>query len=109
VLAAESPLVQQPLSILSADLERAGIADGGLLDSVDSAVYTYDDELSYKPHPDHCTAKSQVRPHLIDPLKSCTSRLRIRSEGFLSAHASIPFIQSAPCVILCISVEGTGT
>ena len=38
--------------VLSADLEHAGIADGDLLDSVDTVVYTYDDELSYKPHPD---------------------------------------------------------
>ncbi len=37
---------------LSAEFERAGIADGELLDSVDSLVYTYDEELSYKPHPD---------------------------------------------------------
>ena len=37
---------------LGADLERASIADGDLLDSVDSLVYTYDNDLSYKSHPD---------------------------------------------------------
>jgi hypothetical protein len=37
---------------LSADLERAGIADGELLDEVDSMVYTYDADLSYHPHDD---------------------------------------------------------
>lgn len=37
---------------LSEGLERAGIADGELLDEVDSMVYTYDAELSYHPHND---------------------------------------------------------
>jgi hypothetical protein len=37
---------------LSAELERASVADGELLDSVDSLVYTYDKDLSYKSHPD---------------------------------------------------------
>ena len=37
---------------LAAELERDSIADGELLDSVDSLVYTYDKELSYKSHPD---------------------------------------------------------
>jgi len=37
---------------LSAELERASVADGELLDEVDSAVYTYDEELSYHPHHD---------------------------------------------------------
>lgn len=37
---------------LSAELERAGIADGELLDEVDSVVYTYDADLSYHPHND---------------------------------------------------------
>jgi hypothetical protein len=37
---------------LSADLERASIADGELLDEVDSVVYTYDADLSYHPHND---------------------------------------------------------
>ncbi len=32
--------------------ERAGLADGELLEDVDSRVYTYSDELSYHPHPD---------------------------------------------------------
>jgi len=35
-----------------AELERTSIADGELLDSVDSLVYTYDKDLSYKSHPD---------------------------------------------------------
>jgi hypothetical protein len=37
---------------LAAELERDSIADGDLLDGVDSLVYTYDKELSYKSHPD---------------------------------------------------------
>ena len=37
---------------LSAELEHASVADGELLDSVDSLVYTYDKDLSYKSHPD---------------------------------------------------------
>jgi hypothetical protein len=36
---------------LSAELERASVADGELLESVDSQVFTYNDELSYRPHP----------------------------------------------------------
>jgi hypothetical protein len=34
---------------LGAELEHASIADGDLLESVDSLVYTYDEDLSYKP------------------------------------------------------------
>jgi hypothetical protein len=34
---------------LNAELERDSVADAELLESVDSLVYTYDDELSYKP------------------------------------------------------------
>jgi len=37
---------------LGAGLERAGLADGELLDEVDSVVYTYDEDLSYHPHSD---------------------------------------------------------
>lgn len=37
---------------LTAELERASIADGDLLESVDSLVFTYDKDLSYKSHPD---------------------------------------------------------
>jgi hypothetical protein len=37
---------------LNAELEHDGVVDGELLDSVDSLVYTYDKDLSYKPHPD---------------------------------------------------------
>lgn len=37
---------------LSADLERAALADGELLDQMDSAVFTFDEELSYKTRPD---------------------------------------------------------
>jgi hypothetical protein len=37
---------------LSAGLEHAGLADGDLLDEVDSVVYTSDDDLSYHPHSD---------------------------------------------------------
>jgi len=44
--------LQDKNAALSAELERASIADGELLDSVDSLVYTYDKDLSYKSHPD---------------------------------------------------------
>jgi hypothetical protein len=37
---------------LSAELERAAVADGELLDSMDQAVYYFDPELSYRPHAD---------------------------------------------------------
>jgi len=37
---------------LSAVLDKAGVADGDLLDSVDQAVFTYDEDLSYKPSQD---------------------------------------------------------
>jgi hypothetical protein len=37
---------------LAGGLERAGLADGELLDEVDSLVYTYDEDLSFHPHSD---------------------------------------------------------
>jgi hypothetical protein len=37
---------------LSAEIERAGLADGELLDELDSYVFTYDADLSYHPHDD---------------------------------------------------------
>ena len=37
---------------LGAELERDSVADGELLDSLDSLVYTYDKDLSYKSRPD---------------------------------------------------------
>lgn len=37
---------------LGAEFDRAAAADGELLDSLDQVVYTYDEELSYHPHPD---------------------------------------------------------
>jgi hypothetical protein len=37
---------------LAAELERASIADGELLDSVDSEVLTYDENMSYNPNGD---------------------------------------------------------
>lgn len=36
---------------LAADLERDSVADGDLLESVDSEVFTFDKDLSYKPRP----------------------------------------------------------
>jgi len=36
----------------SAEIEHAGLADGELLDEVDSHVFTYDVDLSYHPHND---------------------------------------------------------
>jgi hypothetical protein len=53
---------------LNADLERAGIADGELLDEVDSGVYVRDEDLSYHPHADISHARYmevevfQIRP-----------------------------------------------
>jgi hypothetical protein len=37
---------------LAADLDRALMTDGELLEGTDSAVLAYDEELSYHPHPD---------------------------------------------------------
>jgi hypothetical protein len=37
---------------LTADFDRAGSSDGELLDGIDTAVLTYDEDLSYHPHPD---------------------------------------------------------
>ena len=37
---------------LSGEIERASLADGDLLDEVDSTVFTYDEDLSYHPHDD---------------------------------------------------------
>jgi hypothetical protein len=37
---------------LAAGLERAGLADGELLNEVDQLVFTYDDDLSFHPHTD---------------------------------------------------------
>ena len=37
---------------LSAEIERAGLADGDLLDEVRQLVFAYDPDLSYHPHPD---------------------------------------------------------
>jgi hypothetical protein len=42
---------------LNAELERDSIADGELLESVDSLVYTYDEDLSYKPRRDLAHAR----------------------------------------------------
>ncbi len=37
---------------LNAELEHASVADGELLEQVDSGVFTYAEDLSYKPRPD---------------------------------------------------------
>ncbi len=37
---------------LTAEFDRASMADGDLLEGIDTAVFTYDEELSYHPHPD---------------------------------------------------------
>lgn len=42
---------------LGADVERAGNADGELLDELDSGVFTRDNELSYHPHADISKAR----------------------------------------------------
>ncbi|MDE3149685.1 MAG: hypothetical protein KGL37_09475, partial [Acidobacteriota bacterium] len=39
-------------TVLSAELNRAGVADGGLLDSLDQMVFYYEDDLSLRPQPD---------------------------------------------------------
>jgi len=36
---------------LSAELDRASVADGDLLDGLDQFVFTYDEDLSYRPSP----------------------------------------------------------
>jgi hypothetical protein len=43
--------------VLAADFERANVTDGELLDSVDSEVFTYDADLSYRPHGDISDAR----------------------------------------------------
>ena len=42
---------------LNAEFDRAADADGALLDSIDSVVFTYDEDLSYHPHPDVSKAR----------------------------------------------------
>ncbi len=37
---------------LTAEFDRAMMADGDLLEGIDTEVFTYDEELSYHPHPD---------------------------------------------------------
>jgi hypothetical protein len=37
---------------LSGELDRASMADGELLDSIDQAIFNYDDEVSFRPHAD---------------------------------------------------------
>ena len=44
--------IQAKSAALSADVERASLADGELLEEVDSGVYTYEEELSFHPHND---------------------------------------------------------
>jgi hypothetical protein len=47
----------QKNSALSAELERASVADGELLDAVDQSVCYFDDELSYRPNPNLAHAR----------------------------------------------------
>jgi hypothetical protein len=42
---------------LSAELDRASVADGELLDSIDQEVFYYDSELSYRASPDISSAR----------------------------------------------------
>jgi hypothetical protein len=44
--------LQDKNTALGADLERAGNADGELLDELDSGIFTRDEELSFHPHSD---------------------------------------------------------
>jgi hypothetical protein len=39
-------------AVLSASLDRAGMADGELLDSIDQGVFVFNEELSLRPRPD---------------------------------------------------------
>lgn len=53
---ADNKLVAKDAS-LTAELDRDSEVDGALLDGLDQAVYTYDEELSYHPHPDVAHAR----------------------------------------------------
>ncbi|MGA8086560.1 MAG: hypothetical protein WCA10_04590 [Terracidiphilus sp.] len=44
--------IEAKSAALAADVERASLADGELLEEVDSGVYTYEEELSFHPHND---------------------------------------------------------
>jgi hypothetical protein len=48
---ADNKLVEKDTA-LTAELDRASVADGELLEDIDSGVFTYDEALSYHPHPD---------------------------------------------------------
>lgn len=49
--------IMEKNTAFAAELERDGLADGELLESVDSAVFTFDEEDSYKTHPDLSDAR----------------------------------------------------
>jgi hypothetical protein len=48
-------MAEQKNAMLSASLDRASMADGDLLDSQDSAVFTYNAEYSLNPQAEHAT------------------------------------------------------
>jgi hypothetical protein len=52
----DNKLVEKNVS-LAAELDRAALADGELLDGLDQAVLTYVDEMSYHPRPDFSHAR----------------------------------------------------
>jgi hypothetical protein len=78
---------------LSAELERDSITDGELLESVDSMVYTYDEDLSYKPRQDLSHVRYMeisvfhVRPgHRADWLKLAKLVKAAHDKAVTSAH-----------------------
>ena len=48
---ADNKIIDKSAS-LGAEFDKAAAADGELLESLDSSVFTYDEDLSYHPHPD---------------------------------------------------------
>jgi hypothetical protein len=70
---------------LGAELERAGIADGELLDELDSVVYVRDEDLSYHPHADISHARyMEVEVFQIRP--GHTSEFREAAKMVKAAH-----------------------
>ena len=79
--------------VLSADLERAGLADGELLESVDSGVFTYDADLSYHPRGDLSHARFveitvfKVKPGHVDDWRKLTKMVKeAHDKAGTSAH-----------------------
>jgi hypothetical protein len=78
---------------LGAELDRAAVADGDLLDSTDAVIATYDEELSYHPHPDISHARYyeitvfRVKPgHHKDFVELTKMVKEAQEKGGTSAH-----------------------